>query len=108
KRIPTLKASSAAYRPVDFPGEQLFVERVRCEAREAGRLGRVMERRAVLIVPLVVEKEKEFVAHDRPAEGAAVLFAIKRDMVSLRDEWDAIRRVEASERRESGPAVVAN
>src|SRR5712671_2557971 len=36
ERIPTLNLSTAAYRPVDFPGEQLFVERVRGKAREAG------------------------------------------------------------------------
>ncbi len=95
ERIPTLKISRAAYHPVDFRREQLFVKRVGSEAGEAGGLSRIMERRPVLIVPLVVEKEKEFVMHDRPAEGAAVLFTVKRDFSSLRDKWDAVRRVES-------------
>src|SRR5258705_5235732 len=108
ERIPTLKISRAAHHPVDFCREQFFVERVRGEAREAGGLSRIMERRAVLIVPLVVEKEKEFVMHDRTAEGAAVLFTFKRDLSSLRVNWDTVRRVEPCERRECRPAVVAN
>jgi len=61
ERIPTLNICRTAHHPVDFRREQLFVERVRGEAREAGGLSRIMERRAILIVPLVFEKEKELV-----------------------------------------------
>src|SRR4030095_5127874 len=73
ERIPTLNISRGAHYPVDFRGEQLFVERVRGKARGAWRLSRVMERRAVLIIPLVVEKEKELVVDYRSTDGAAVL-----------------------------------
>src|SRR6185369_10188367 len=73
-----------------------------------GGLGRIVQRRAVLIVSFVVCEKEELVAHDGPAKGAAILLTIERNSVRLSVQRNSIRGIESGKRRESRPLVAAS